>query len=157
MKAYRLALADYAKTPGDALSGLGGLHAAGRWHLKGTQVVYAAQSVSLAALERFVHLKRVADVKAHVYYEIDIPDALIEIPSVLPADWDSEPPRAGSREFGQAWLSQAAHPALRVPSVVVREEFNVVINPRHPDFSLSWIVRGPVPFVFDTRLLKLLA
>lgn len=157
MKAYRLALAAHAKSAADALSGVGGLYAAGRWHQKGSQVVYAAQSVSLAALERFVHLKRVADVKEHVYYEIDIPDALIEVPVALPSDWDAEPPRTGSREFGQAWLLKAAKPALRVPSVIVRDEFNVMLNPRHPDFDLRWVVRGPVSFVFDTRLLKLLA
>lgn len=155
MKAFRLSLVEFARTPSDAFSGVGGIHFPGRWHHAGGPVVYVAESVSLAALERLVHLKRTADVRDHVYYETEVPDAVIEVPATLPSGWNAEPPTAASRDFGSQWLREGRSVAIRVPSVVTRTEFNLVLNPRHPDFKLSWVTRGPITFVFDTRLLDL--
>lgn len=69
----------------------------------------------------------------------------------LPEGWDARPPTRASQEVGDAWLDVGPSPILRVPSVVVPGEFNLVIAPDHPDFP-SIRVSPPEPTGFDPRL-----
>jgi RES domain-containing protein len=69
----------------------------------------------------------------------------------LPIRWKSR--IAVSRAFGDAWLKSNNLPALRVPTVITPGEWNVLVNPLHPQFSLKWIVTGPDAYTFDARLL----
>ena len=162
MRAWRLFdhVAPYACTPGfDPIDGAGGLHAAGRWNDLGTPVVYTSSSASLAVLERAVHTG-LADFDDQTLLELALPeDASVEEVSVERA-WQlqhqalaaGEDPEARSRAFGSAWLRSARTLVLRVPSVIVPFDHNLILNPLHVDMARVEIVRKE-RFSLDPRLL----
>jgi RES domain-containing protein len=150
MRVFRIGLARYLRVRKEAFSGKGGMVSSGRWHTEGHPVIYTAQSLSLAALEILVHLKQTQDVEPFMSYAAEIPDDLILKPQSYPARWKTR--IEVSRAFGDEWL-EAKTPALRVPTVLAPGEWNVLLNPLHADFSLSWIQAGPERFAFDARLL----
>ena len=115
----------------------------GRWHLRGTRIVYAAQHISLAALETLVHANsQVLPPKSIT--EIDVPSS-VAIESVA---WMDMP---ASQTFGSRWAEEARTAVLAVPSIVVQGmEMNFVLNPAHPDFAK--ITHGVAQrFSFDAR------
>lgn len=148
---WRITWAEFADS---ALSGLGGLHADGRWHRRGQPVVYLAQTWSLAALEVYVHLGRRDWAAPLVYVGIDIPETL-PISTLneeqLPPRWDSHPPSVKTRELGSAWLRQADSALLQVPSVLSPVECNYLLNPLHPDAARLGSSSAQ-PFRLDARL-----
>ena len=139
------------KNSGDYRRLYGGVYASARWHSAGRPIVYTAQSLSLAALEILVRLKQTNDIQPFYAYSMEIPDHFILTPKSLPARWRSR--IAVSRAFGDAWLKANDLPALRVPTVITPGEWNVLVNPLHPQFSLKWVVTGPDAHTFDARLL----
>ena len=139
------------------LEGLGGLFSAGRWHPRGVRVVYAASHLSLAMLEKLVHVDPDVLPDRLAAFEIEIPDgdASREVVPIdrLPTDWRAEPPGAATQALGRSWLTDPTRPAiLVVPSVVVPREENYLLNPTHPDAG-RWSVVSSEPFRFDRRLL----
>lgn len=119
-------------------SGDGGLYVAGRWHFKGRKVIYCSQSIALCTLEWLAH--HGLSVSGFVYYKfsIDIPDELIIDFKVndLPKNWSNNPATNHSREFAEKHLfNQTHYLAMSVPSVIIPEEKNLVINPAHSHFS----------------------
>lgn len=151
MRVFRIGLARYLRIRKEAFSGRGGMVSSGRWHTEGHPIIYTAQSLSLAALEILVHLKQTQAVEPFLFYAAEIPDDLILKPPSYPARWKNR--SEVSRAFGDAWLEARATPALRVPTVLAPGEWNVLLNPQHPDFSLSWVQAGPERFAFDARSL----
>lgn len=151
MRVFRIGLARFLRTCKEAFVGKGGVVAPGRWHTAGHPVVYTAQSLSLAALEILVHLKETRAVEPFVSYVVDIPDDLILTPDNYPKRWQRR--IDVTRAFGDAWLESKSAPALRVPTILVPGESNVLLNPLHSAFSLRWIQSGPERFTFDARLL----
>ena len=137
-------------------SGLGGLHASGRWTRRGRPVVYTSQSISLAVLEYALNYKRHGWLPAAVLGRAVIPDevAIESIPTLALADnWRDPDPPAALREVGDNWLRRAETVCLRVPSAIVPEESNFLLNPRHPDFAR--LAMGlPESFNFDRRLAR---
>lgn len=125
---YRITRAKYKDT---ILSGEGAKKDGGRWNQPGTGMVYTASSRSLAMLEMLVHTGSDYLPDGRLIASIEIPDDLIEVAKRLPKGWDDIPPQIASMEFGSKWLKNNDHPALRVPSVVVKEEFNILIDPLH--------------------------
>jgi RES domain-containing protein len=121
----------------------GAAHRAGRWHLRGTRVVYAAQHVSLAALEALVHANSQV-LPPKLITEIHVPDSL----SIEHAAWMEMP---DSQSFGSEWVREGRTALLAVPSIVVQQmELNFVLNPAHPDFKK--ITHGDArSFAFDGR------
>ena len=122
------------------LSGCGAERSGGRWNRKGTPVLYAASSIALACLETVVHLNAAARLPLNRYLvRIDIPEALWNARTVFQAGghvgWDAEPPGRVSLNWGQAWLQGGQSLLASVPSVVVPEEDNVLINPAHADIA----------------------
>ena len=113
---------------------------------------YTAESLSLAALEILVHLKQTHHIRPFNSFAADIPDELILRPSSYPAHWQTR--LSVSRALGDHWLDERATPALLVPTVLTPGEWNVVLNPAHPKFSLDWVVDGPRAYAFDARLLQ---
>jgi RES domain-containing protein len=87
-------------------------------------------------------------------YAVSFNEALLEdLPiASLPAGWNSEPPTAASQSLGDAWVLAARSAVLAVPSVIVPEERNYVLNPNHPRFAEVQIA-SPVPCAVDPRLL----
>jgi RES domain-containing protein len=151
MRVFRIGTALFTRTRKEAFSGNGGLYASARWHTAGHAVVYTAQSLSLASLEILVRLKQTSDIQPFFVYSVEVPDRLILKPDSFPARWKSRV--AVSRAFGDAWLEAKTTPAMLVPTIITPGEWNVLINPLHPQFSLNWIVTGPDAYSFDARLL----
>jgi RES domain-containing protein len=146
--------------PAKAFSGQGAKDWGGRWNSRGVAVVYAAAHRSLSILEVLVHVKggggtgRGAISAPFHIYPISFESALLEeFPiSSLPAGWNSEPPTAASQSLGDSWVLAARNPVLAVPSVIVPEERNYVLNPNHPRFPEVQI-GAPVMCAVDPRLL----
>ena len=134
-----------------AFSGEGAVRYGGRWHFVGTPVVYTAATRSLAALEMLVHLEIRHAPPGFVLIPAAVPDELIADLEDPPTGWDALPPRDAPRRAGDAWLKSRRSVALRVPSMVVRGEHNVLLNPQHPDFERVEVAK-PEPFAFDPRL-----
>ncbi len=122
----------------DDLAGKGAEKTGGRWNEAGLAVTYAAENRSLACLETMVHLVAVGLPLNRYLVEISIPDkvwtvAQREIAATLPVGWEAQPAGLTSISFGSAWLRNKTSAILLVPSVIVAEEFNVLINPAHPE------------------------
>jgi RES domain-containing protein len=145
-----------AKHVASAFSGPGAEKHGGRWNYKGQPMVYASTSLSLAALELFVHLQ--PDSMPDDLHSVvaTIPDELhfeeIGISS-LPANWRDYPAPASLQEIGTVWLREARSLMLIVPSAVNPEEKNILINPLHPDADRITDIKDK-PFQFDPRMRK---
>lgn len=142
---YRLVRAERAE---DVLSSEGARLYGGRWNPPGTGVVYASESRALAVLETFVHLTLEARTMRFLLLTITLPPR-----PRLTRYRRARAPRslASSQEVGSAWAADGRALALIVPSVIVRQERNYVLNVRHPQFTQLEIGR-PEPFSFDERL-----
>ncbi|WP_342241966.1 RES family NAD+ phosphorylase [Inquilinus sp. OTU3971] len=121
----------------DDLSGAGAKATGGRWNSPGVPVVYASQTRALACLETVVHLGAGGLPLNRYLVQLDIPDAIwtaaqVETSASLPVGWDAEPAGRASIAFGSAWIQAGSSALLIVPSVIVPEELNVLINPQHP-------------------------
>jgi len=130
----------------DAFDTMGTFLHEGRWHRRGTRVVYTSEHVSLATLEVLIH----SEGKKFP------PKALtrIRLPDDLKVENAEARSFSDSQRFGDLWISQKRSVVLRVPSVAVNNlEFNYLLNPAHPEFSQISQV-GTEPFLFDQRLLK---
>ncbi|HEX9782403.1 MAG TPA: RES family NAD+ phosphorylase [Opitutaceae bacterium] len=149
MLAFRIGSVKHAGIRQAAYSGHGSLHGDGRWHHRGRPAVYASSHQSLALLELLIHLDRKNQIRPHVGWVIDVPDEALLDPSDLPADWMTN--IDATRSYGDAWLASRSSVCLRVPSIIVPAELNVVINPAHPDFDLAWVIRGPERIEIDHR------
>ncbi|MGO9429123.1 RES family NAD+ phosphorylase [Rhodoblastus sp.] len=139
MQAWRLCRAPFAD-----LSGEGARLYGGRWNSPGHAMVYAADEPALAVLEVRVHLDLPPELipDDYVLMKFDLSGLAVEDLAVLPAD-----PRA----FGDQWLEQRRSPILRVPSFIVPDASNLLLNPTHPQAADAKIV-GVNPFAFDPRL-----
>ena len=129
-----------ADTPGyeaDDLGGKGAELSGGRWNRPGTPMVYASTSRALACLETVVHLAKVPLPLNRYLVEIRVPRALWEAAAAFDAPrfigWDAEPAGQVSLDWGTAWARGTSTLLAFVPSVIVVEESNVLINPGHPD------------------------
>lgn len=118
------------------LSGSGAKTTGGRWNGKGTPVVYCATNIALATLET-VHYLRNGTLPFNRYLvRIDVPDAVWNARQVLdplPGGWDAIPAGLAARTAGDAWIASGASALLLVPSVIVPDEYNMLINPLHGD------------------------
>lgn len=114
-------------------------------------MVYVAENRSLAMLEILVHMRKP---KGYELYSVKFGESLVQelADENLPRNWDVEPPTTDTQEIGDSWVMIASSAVLSVPSAVVPEERNYVLNPRHPDFRQIKI-DGPFPCHFDPRLL----
>ena len=143
-----------ARFAGTAFSGEGARRYGGRWNPKGCEVVYTAESQSLALLELMVQDD---PLRAHyILIPAHLPSGLPETridAEQLPGDWRTIGARDVLQDLGAAWLQAAATAVLSVPSAVVPAERNYLLNPRHPDFAHIRI-GTPQSLQTDTRLLR---
>lgn len=125
----------------------------GRWNSIGVRVVYAAESLALAALELLVHDVDYELLSEYVYIHAEIPKALVQAVDNknLPKGWRDIPPSKNNQEFGDAWVEKEESAVLKVPSVILPVGDNYIINPAHADFSKIRISEAN-PFFLDTRL-----
>lgn len=120
------------------LSGKSAENTGGRWNRKGTPMVYTSVSRSLACLETVVHFSSGDALPLNRYLvRITIPIALwesrFELDPVDRVGWDAEPAGKVSIDWGTAWIRGKTTLLAKVPSVIVPEEHNILINPEHPD------------------------
>lgn len=144
------------RRPFRALDGEGARLWGGRWNTPGTPVVYAASSLSLAAVEYLVHLDADTTPADLVAMSIELPDETAHrrvTAQSLPSDWARMAEHPACQALGDAWLRDGTSLALRVPSAVIPDEENVLLNPAHPDAS-GLRVREERPFSFDPRLVR---
>jgi RES domain-containing protein len=138
-----------------AFNGEGARLYGGRWNSLGVPVVYAAGSRALAALEMLVHLDSPRILSRFVLCQVDFDERLVQAlePAEIPDDGRADPPPGSTQAIGDEWVEVAGSAVLRVPSVIVAEESNYLLNPAHSDFSKIRVGK-PVPFDFDPRLGK---
>ena len=138
-----------------AFTGDGARLYGGRWNSKGVAVVYTAGSLALASMEMIVNLPSPRLLGVFIRIPVHFASDLVEhLPvSKLPRDWQSRPISPATRAIGDKWAEQQRSAVLEVPSVVVPEEFNYMLNPAHPDFRKIRIGQ-PVVYHFDPRLAK---
>lgn len=150
--AWRLVKAKHAER---AFDGEGARLFGGRWNSAGTRVVYCSETLALAALEVVVRVQSSRLLTAYVAFPLEFPEALIAIvnPGALPPGWRDTPPPATARQVGDAWIAEARSAVLKVPSAIVEEEYNCLLNPAHADFSRVAIGQ-PRRFRFDQRLMR---
>jgi RES domain-containing protein len=132
------------RRPFAGLSGDGARLYGGRWNTPGRPLIYAAETAALAVLEVRVHLDLDWDMLPDDYVLVAIDTAAVVAETI------QEPPD-DPRVIGDAWIESRRSALLRVPSWIVPESYNVLINPTHPD-ALSIQLGRVRPFQFDRRL-----
>ena len=138
------------------LGGKGAEKTGGRWNRPGRPGVDSASSVALACLETVVHLNAAGLPLNRFLVRIEVPDELWQArrtltPADLPVGWSAIPEGKVSLDIGDGWLQDARTALLAVPSVIVPEESNVLINPLHP--QAAGIHAAKVrPWFYDQRL-----
>lgn len=149
--AFRLVDAKFAD---DVYSGEGARLFGGRWNKKGHRVVYTADTVSLATLELIVTTPRAQRLRDYVVSSCAFSRELVEEIDVarLPENWRDYPAPPELREIGTTWLLNGSSAVLSVPSAVIPNQRNYLLNPEHPDFSTIHM-NPATPFQLDFRLL----
>lgn len=155
---WRIAL-DTPSIKADDLGGEGAKKSGGRWNKKGAPVVYTSESIALACLETLVHINAQGLPLTRYLVRIDIPTKVWDLAKRLNAKtagiaWDALPSGTASIERGQRWLQSNASALLLVPSVVIPQASNVLINPLHPDVRLIK-AKKIEKFSYDPRLVSL--
>lgn len=135
------------------LSGTGAMLYGGRWNGKGTRMLYASASLSLAALETVVNLSGNRLGQSLYCVELDFPDNLkISEIDTLPKDWSVYPHTSETVTLGNAFI-RANGLCLKVPSAIIPSEFNFLLNPAHEDFHQIRLLDAR-PLLLDKRLIK---
>src|SRR5271157_1655478 len=136
------------------LSGAGGLRAPGRWHERGSRVVYLADTPAGALLESCVHTSAGDVPPKYPLLAVFVPDGVaVETanPGTLPANWADSP--GVTREIGSAWLRSRRSALLRVPSALVPATFNYLLNPLYAD-AARLRIQSVYEYPFDPRIKK---
>lgn len=146
MKVFRITIEKWSKS----LSASG---YAARWNARGNFMIYTAESRSLACLENLVHRSGEGNNSLYKVMVIEIPDSLktetIEA-KTLKKDWHTIDNYPYCQSFGNKWLSEQKTAVLKVPSVIIKKEYNFLLNPNHPQFSQVKLITAE-DFDFDSR------
>ena len=132
------------------LDGEGARRSGGRWNSPGVPVVYASGTRALAALEYLVHIDIDEVPDDLVLLSVGVPDELL-VEEVADSVMDRKTRSAEQRAVGDAWAKSGGAAVLSVPSGLIPEERNYVLNPRHPSAKGVRVVHAR-SFVFDERL-----
>lgn len=149
VEAYRLVAPKWAST---ALSGEGARLYGGRWNSPGKAMIYLSTSRALAALELLVHLTTPRSRQIpRTLITVQVPRELIGGELWKEKGWRDTPPGRVSTDQGDDWLTVAHTAGVLVPSALIPEEHNLLLNPAHPDFHRVKISQTS-SFSFDPRL-----
>ncbi len=152
---WRIA-ADTPEYGADDLSGRGAAVTGGRWNRDGTPMLYTSGSIALACLETIMHLGGMFSLPLNRYLVgMEVPEDLFAArEKIAPGDhigWDAEPAGLISLDVGTRWIESDRTLILEVPSVVVPEEMNYLINPKHKDAVLLKATKVR-RWTYDSRL-----
>lgn len=130
MKLYRITKRKHLSTAWD---GIGAEISGGRWNSKGRRATYTGSSRALSTLELAVHIGPDALSLPYVLFEIDVPDEQLMTleEAALPSNWRTHPAPIETQDIGDQWLDSGASLGLIVPSVIIPQEYNVLLNPAH--------------------------
>lgn len=152
MEVYRLAREKFA----GKLSGRGAAIKGGRWNSVGVEMIYTAANKSLAMAEVAVHLTLATVPDDYMLVTISIPDDIspkkIAV-SALPTDWNAFPHPISTQAVGDEFILENKYLVFRIPSVVTKGDYNLLLNPNHLDFKKIKIV-SIEKFPFDKRIFK---
>lgn len=152
MKSFRIAKAKFIRD----LSGTGSRKYGGRWNQKGTSVLYSSENISLAVLETLVHVEINTLPPDLMLLTLTFPENVsvrqLDIKD-LPENWREYPAPNKLAETGSEWIEKAESLILKVPSVVIPGEKNLLINPNHPEFKKIEIDET-ADFEFNDRLFE---
>ena len=138
----------------DTLDGRGGLIASARWHTRGRPVVYLATTPAGAMVEALVHLELRPNQlpKSYRLMKVEAADDLGKMQfSALTEDWRQN--EIVSRTLGDEWLAQNHTALLEVPSAILPETFNFLLNPVHPEAARVRVLWHEA-YPFDRRLFR---
>ena len=147
--AYRVVKEKYLAS---AFDGEGARLYGGRWNSKGVSVVYTSDSLALCSLEIFVHLPSYKLLADYIYMTV-VFDSELVTKAVLIDGWNERPISKVSQAIGDRWIKEGRSPVLSVPSVIMPDGYNYLINTNHPDFKKIKIGK-PQPLTFDPRFKK---
>lgn len=148
---YRLATESYK----DDLSGTGSKMFGGRWNVAGLAAIYTAENISLAVLEILVNADKHSIPPSYFLLKLQVPDTLpfkLITHAGLKEKWYTDFEYA--QFIGSNFLASGKEAILKMPSAIVKDEFNFLLNPAHVDFKRINI-KEAVPFELDIRLLKI--
>ncbi len=152
MEVFRLSREKYASQ----LSGNGAAIKGARWNSVGVELIYTAENRSLAMAEVAIHFTFATLPDDYMMITIVIPDDS-EIKEInekdLPVDWKTFPHPNSTQKFGNNFVTENKYCILKIPSVVTKGDFNILINPNHKDFSRVSICKVE-KFPFDSRIFK---
>ena len=145
IQVYRLHSSRYP-----AESGRGAALYGGRWNEQGTEAIYTSGTRSLAILEILVHYDVLPKdfVLTPIQISDDISTSQLDLTGI-PAGWDRPVPTLAAQRLGSSMIRSAA--VLTVPSAIVPQEYNYILNPARADFGLFRFLKVE-PFRFDPRL-----
>jgi RES domain-containing protein len=148
---YRVGNAAYAKD----LTGNGAKLNGGRWNNISVPCIYTAESRALAVLEYSVNVPLSAILRALSITTIDTGRTSIQELSIsdLPGDWMVSPAPSSVKELGSQLLKNMEAAIIKIPSIIIPEEFNYILNPAHPD-AKNFRIADVKDFVYDIRIKK---
>jgi RES domain-containing protein len=136
------------------LTGEGAKLYGGRWNQRMTACVYASSSRALAILEYSVHVQAEDIPRALSIITIAIPDHIAVLtPTIgeLPGNWKDVPASAEAKKWGTDLLQSCTHAVIKVPSAIIPQEYNFILNPLHPD-STFFSIDVVEDFAYDLRI-----
>lgn len=132
IRLYRISACKYV----DGSSGEGAFLAGGRWNSKGTRLVYASENSSLSMLEALAHITMLNLRQSYCMQIFDIPENVIELAAnVLPEGWQQNPRPDFLKSNGDIFVKENKALALKVPSAIMPDSSNYLINPAHPMYK----------------------
>jgi RES domain-containing protein len=147
LTSYRIVTRRFA---GTAFSGEGARRYGGRWNSLGVPIVYTSSTIALALLEWRAHLSQWPPPKVLII-DLQFDPSIVLEPSRLPQHWNQHPAPKANASVGDTWVRAGKSAILKLPSAIVPEEYNYLLNPAHPDFAK--ILRGkPRLLKVDPRL-----
>lgn len=155
IEAWRI---DKEKWKDASFDGSGAAREGGRWNSAGVRVVYASEHLAMASLEKYVHLpKPVPATMRFVRFRIELGEVAIRRLAIsdLPGDWQVSPPSDSTQKIGDAWVGAGETAVLAVPSALIPEETNFLLNPAHPDFKRI-VVHPCEAFAYSPRVARLI-
>jgi RES domain-containing protein len=149
MLVYRVGKTKHAND----LSGEGAKINGGRWNHKSVPCLYSSASRALSLLEYTVNVNVEEIPRALSITTIEIPDSeiLIVNEDSLPGNWKKVPAPTSTQDFGSALLKNSKKAVLRIPSSVLPDEFNYILNPLH-EKSSEFKIKSIVDLVYDIRI-----
>jgi RES domain-containing protein len=135
------------------MAGTGAKISGGRWNSQGIPMVYSSANIALAALETLSYIRAGSLPFDRFLVRLDFPDDVWSQRTVLdplPGGWDAIPSGITGKRTGDAWVAAGTSPVLVVPSVIITDEQNILVNPAHPE-SAKIVATTIKRFVYDPR------